>query len=643
MSTFICVTVSLILGAIILVSNFGTNWHVANANISSPYRAFSKEKIFANIGVCVGLQSVNITLQALPFHQRSDEINYNERFYWIDPLEMKIEHKKALAKGLPFPILTVAEYLSQDGEGFCWGRRYRLAGYYSSVLLWASFITWILMNVLLCAVPKYGVYLMELTGILMLSTNAIYTILLPKKPLIIPFEKEKLSFQYGWCFWAVLAGGLLAVIIGSILTIIDAIFPNKFSTILEIDYDTPYRYFVNASSDSSSTTTSSSNNNAHASATVTSSAATESTTCCLHSTSGTHINHSNKSTCRSIKRNSVDDSLAEDTYNDDDDLSDENCSCVDCHPPTCADRSHRSSSHQQQHTDCEECISRSMNSTRHPQVHEMTSNLSSLHKFKSDSVIAVENSKQLSSTTGKTPLCKSVTTTATIEYNDHQCNHDSHLHHHHHHHQKRSNRKNDEKSSRRASSSISSTYTKSQVKSFTFASNGVTNNAYVDDESDAMKINKEKNVSHSLDESLDQNNSSSDEIITSTTIDPLDRQSKVTNQPEIQVDDDDDGHRSDSSEISTTIIDGKRAISLHNFGKFAAQQSKAAASAASTSTQQYTQYNRFVSQSIDPSVSRYNSRYHDAAASVLSGVKHHNSSSGDHESSHKVKSSHHRR
>jgi dual oxidase maturation factor 1 len=49
---------------------------------------------------------------------------------------MKQEFQTALAKGLPFPILTITEYLSQDGEGFCWGRSYRLAGYYANILLW---------------------------------------------------------------------------------------------------------------------------------------------------------------------------------------------------------------------------------------------------------------------------------------------------------------------------------------------------------------------------------------------------------------------------------------------------------------------------------------------------------------------------
>jgi len=46
------------------------------------------------------------------------------------------EYESALRKGLPYPILTVAEYLSLDEEGFCWGRMYRQAGYFSCISLW---------------------------------------------------------------------------------------------------------------------------------------------------------------------------------------------------------------------------------------------------------------------------------------------------------------------------------------------------------------------------------------------------------------------------------------------------------------------------------------------------------------------------
>ncbi|VDM72515.1 unnamed protein product [Strongylus vulgaris] len=43
---------------------------------------------------------------------------------------MEKELSNALTKGLPFPIIKVIEYLS--GDGFSWGRQYRVAGYYTA-------------------------------------------------------------------------------------------------------------------------------------------------------------------------------------------------------------------------------------------------------------------------------------------------------------------------------------------------------------------------------------------------------------------------------------------------------------------------------------------------------------------------------
>ena len=59
------------------------------------------------------------------------------RFSFVGATQLKEEFEDALLKGLPFPILTVAEYLSLDGDGFCWGRSYRSAGYYASIFLWS--------------------------------------------------------------------------------------------------------------------------------------------------------------------------------------------------------------------------------------------------------------------------------------------------------------------------------------------------------------------------------------------------------------------------------------------------------------------------------------------------------------------------
>ena len=107
----------------------GCGWHTAEADISSAYRAFSNEKINGRIGVYIGLMHVNVTLDALPSQNNESSLHmdvaFNERFGFDKPTQLMEEFRKGLKKGLPFPILTVAEYMAVDAEGFCWGRNYR--------------------------------------------------------------------------------------------------------------------------------------------------------------------------------------------------------------------------------------------------------------------------------------------------------------------------------------------------------------------------------------------------------------------------------------------------------------------------------------------------------------------------------------
>lgn len=60
-------TLSLLVGATILVSLFGSCWHVSETPIVSNYRAFSNEKIAAHLGAYIGLKHINITLQGNNF------------------------------------------------------------------------------------------------------------------------------------------------------------------------------------------------------------------------------------------------------------------------------------------------------------------------------------------------------------------------------------------------------------------------------------------------------------------------------------------------------------------------------------------------------------------------------------------------
>uniref|UniRef100_A0A336MSR9 CSON006053 protein n=1 Tax=Culicoides sonorensis TaxID=179676 RepID=A0A336MSR9_CULSO len=240
-STYVTVTLSLFVGLVILVTRLGSGWHVAQTNILAPYKAFSREKLAGKLGAHIGLMHINVTLTALPIdNQTQPDIDFNERFKFEAANDMENCYKQALRRGLPYPILTVAEYFSLGQEGFSWGGQYRAAGYYASILLWASLASWLLMNLLLVAVPRYGAYMMTLTGLFLLGTAFGYYMMVPKRPLIIAIEGSRIFFHFGWCFWLVIVAGALSFSIGFIISIIDLIWPHRFTTILEVYYDTPY-------------------------------------------------------------------------------------------------------------------------------------------------------------------------------------------------------------------------------------------------------------------------------------------------------------------------------------------------------------------------------------------------------------------
>ncbi|KAG7208716.1 hypothetical protein KM043_014917 [Ampulex compressa] len=241
LATFLTVTLSLFVGATIQVAQYGSSWHTSSATIVSSYSAFSRQRTTAEIGGYIGLMHINITYRLLPGSENMDEdVEYNERFWWRSSGEMTNSFKQALYQGAPFPIVSLAEYFSLHQEGFSWGSKYREAGYYSSIMLWTSFASWIMMNLLLMVVPRYGAYGMIVTGFSMLLTNLIYWALLPCEPLIAHIEGSILAFNLGWNYWLVLLAGIGCLFAGVVITAIDMIFPHQFSTILEVDYDTPY-------------------------------------------------------------------------------------------------------------------------------------------------------------------------------------------------------------------------------------------------------------------------------------------------------------------------------------------------------------------------------------------------------------------
>lgn len=108
------------------------------------------------------------------------------------------------------------------------------------IFLRMAFALWLLSNLLLVVVPRYGAYLVFLTGLTLLFTNFLYSQLLPSTPLQIRMEQTILMFSFGWSFWLVMVAGVLCVLLGGAVSLIDLIYPHKFSTILEVDFGTPF-------------------------------------------------------------------------------------------------------------------------------------------------------------------------------------------------------------------------------------------------------------------------------------------------------------------------------------------------------------------------------------------------------------------
>lgn len=253
-TAFVRIFLAIFILASTLLCNFGQEWEVSRLVTKTQYRAGLRGEINATVGLKIGLRSVNITLKGNPTKQEFDhgrvkeEIDYNERLSWdnegwligragFGPNAGKYnrEFREHQRKGSPYPILWIAEYFTIDGEGIRWGRHYLQAGYYTHIMLWTAFALWLLALILFNMVLRYGGYVSVMTGLSMLIGNIIYATYRNPNQLEIPFEDGHMRFHWGWCFWLSLVTGILCVILGVVVVILDAFAPSWLAGFFSID------------------------------------------------------------------------------------------------------------------------------------------------------------------------------------------------------------------------------------------------------------------------------------------------------------------------------------------------------------------------------------------------------------------------
>ncbi|NXK97094.1 DOXA2 factor, partial [Formicarius rufipectus] len=208
------VLLSLFVGVVIVVVQFTGDWETGWVQANTSYKSFSSAVVNADIGLHIGLEGVNITLKGNPVNQINETINYNEHFSWSFDANYDRSYSEGLQKGLPNPILYVAEKFTTQSPCAV-HRQYRISGHYASATLWVAFCTWIISNILF-SMPAlvYGGYMLLVTGAFAIFSLLSFSTVRNSPMCLIQIGTATLHVAYGASFWLTLVIGLLCFVAG---------------------------------------------------------------------------------------------------------------------------------------------------------------------------------------------------------------------------------------------------------------------------------------------------------------------------------------------------------------------------------------------------------------------------------------------
>uniref|UniRef100_A0A2K5CJ43 Dual oxidase maturation factor 1 n=1 Tax=Aotus nancymaae TaxID=37293 RepID=A0A2K5CJ43_AOTNA len=173
-----------------------------------------------------------------PMQQLNETVNYNEEFTWRLGENYAEEYAKALEKGLPDPVLYLAEKFTPRSPCGLY-HQYRLAGHYASATLWVAFLCWLLANVMLSMpVLVYGGHMLLATGIFQLLALLFFfmaTSLTPPCPLRL--GASVLHTHHGPAFWITLTTGLLCVLLGLAMVVAHRMQPHRLKAFFNQSVD----------------------------------------------------------------------------------------------------------------------------------------------------------------------------------------------------------------------------------------------------------------------------------------------------------------------------------------------------------------------------------------------------------------------
>ncbi|NXR78110.1 DOXA1 factor, partial [Pycnonotus jocosus] len=232
---FLRFVLGLVMGAVILTVQFTRDWETGWVQANTSYKSFSPVQVNVDIGLHIGLAGVNVTLRGNPVNQINETINYNEHFPWSFGADYDRSYSQGLEKGLPSPILYVAEKFSTQSPCAV-HRQYRTAGHYVSLTLWLAFCTWLISILLFSmSILLYGGHMLLLTAALIFFSLLFFSTARNTLKCPIQFGSVSLRTDYGESFWLTLAAGLLCLLLGLAIVILHSVQPEKLKLIFSLD------------------------------------------------------------------------------------------------------------------------------------------------------------------------------------------------------------------------------------------------------------------------------------------------------------------------------------------------------------------------------------------------------------------------
>ncbi|KYO21452.1 hypothetical protein Y1Q_0001656 [Alligator mississippiensis] len=195
------VVTSLFIGAVILTVNFTRDWETGWVTVNTSYKSFSNAVVNANIGLHIGLAGINVTLVGNPVNQINETISYNEHFSWSFGEDYDLSYSEGLERGLPRPILYVAEKCTLNSPCGVHAQ-YCISSHYASLTLWHF--------------PMCN----------------------------IRFGSASLQIGYGASFWLTLATGLLCFLLGLAVILMNLMQPKKLKLVFNPSYDQGLVFFT---------------------------------------------------------------------------------------------------------------------------------------------------------------------------------------------------------------------------------------------------------------------------------------------------------------------------------------------------------------------------------------------------------------